>query len=60
MSLGLNIGKTISITKRIGLELECGPAFNLVVDIKRDPSVEVIGWMWPVLFNGRVQLTYRF
>ena len=60
MSLGLNIGRTISITKRIGLELEFGPALNLVVDIKKDPSVETVGWMWPVLPNGRVQLTYKF
>lgn len=60
MSLGLNIGKTITITKRIGLDLEFGPAFNLVVDIKRDPLVEESGWMWPILYNGRVQLTYKF
>lgn len=60
MSLGLNIGKTISITKRIGLELEFGPALNWVVDIKRDPLDPPIGWMWPVLPNGRAQLTYKF
>lgn len=60
MSLGLNIGKTIAITKRIGVDLEFGPAFNLVVDVKRDPLVEKIGWMWPIMYNGRVQLTYKF
>ena len=60
MSLGLNIGKTISITKRIGLDLEFGPAFNIVVDIKRDPLVEEYGWMWPILYNYRAQLTYKF
>ena len=60
MSLGLNIGKTISITKRIGLDLEFGPAYNLVLSIKKDPSVETSGWMWPILYNGRVQLTYKF
>lgn len=60
MSLGLNIGRTISITKRIGLELEFGPALNLVVDIKQDQSFETVGWMWPVLPNGRAQLTYKF
>lgn len=60
MSLGLNIGKTIPITEKLGLDLEFGPAFNMVVDIKRDPSVEPSGWMWPILYNGRVQLTYKF
>jgi len=60
MSLGLNIGKTISITKRIGLDMEPGPAFNLVADIRRDPLVEKSGWIWPVMYNGRVQLTYKF
>ncbi len=60
MSLGLNIGRTISITKRIGMDLELGPAFNLVVGIKRDPEVEQSGWMWPILYNGRAQLTYKF
>lgn len=60
MSLGLNIGRTISITKRIGLALELGPALNWVVDIKRDPLDPAVGWMWPVLPNGRAQLTYKF
>ncbi|MBN2610840.1 MAG: hypothetical protein JXB00_04710 [Bacteroidales bacterium] len=60
VSLGLNIGKTIPITKRIGLDMEIGPALNLVADINRDPLVESCGWMWPVLYNGRVQLTYKF
>lgn len=60
MSLGLNIGKTISITNRIGLDFESGPAFNLVLDNKRGPLVEKSGWMWPVLFNGRVQVSYKF
>jgi len=60
ISIGLNIGKTISFTKRLGLDLEFGPVFNMVVDVKRDPSVEESGWMWPIMFNGRVQLTYKF
>ncbi len=59
MSLGLNIGRTISITERLGLDLEFGPAFNMVLDINRDPLVEKSGWMWPILYNGRVQLTYK-
>lgn len=60
VSLGLNIGRTIPITEKLGLEFELGPVFNLVVDIKRDPLIEDSGWMWPVLYNGRVQLTYKF
>ena len=60
LSLGVNIGKTIPISNKIGLDLELGPAFNLVVDRKRDPSVEPSGWMWPVLYNGRIQFTYKF
>ncbi len=60
ITLGLNFGKTIAITKRIGLDMEFGPAFNLVVDIKHDPSVEESGWMWPILYNGRIHLTYKF
>lgn len=59
ISLGVNIGKTIPITDKIGIDLELGPAFNLVVDTKRDPSVEPSGWMWPVLYNGRIQFTYK-
>ena len=60
VSLGLNIGRTIPITKRFGLDLELGPAFNMVADIERDPLVEKTGWMWPILYNGRVQFTYKF
>lgn len=60
VSLGLNIGRTIPITEKLGLDFELGPAFNLVVDIKRDPLIEDSGWMWPVFYNGRVQLTYKF
>lgn len=59
-SLGLNIGRTVSITERLGLDLELGPAFNIVVDRKRDPLIEASGWIWPVLYNGRIQLTYKF
>lgn len=59
ISLGLNIGKTIPITKKLGLDLEIGPAFNMVVDIERDPSIEPSGWMWPILYNFRTQLTYK-
>ena len=60
VSLGLNIGRTIPITEKLGLDLELGPVFNMVVDIKRDPLIENSGWMWPILYNGRVQLTYKF
>jgi hypothetical protein len=59
ISLGLNIGKTIPITEKLGLDLEIGPAFNVVVDIERDPSIEPSGWMWPILYNFRTQLTYK-
>lgn len=59
-SLGLNIGRTISITKRLGLGLEIGPAFNLVIDRKRDPLAVTTGWMWPILYNGSAQFTYKF
>lgn len=60
MSLGLNIGRTFAISKNLGLAFEIGPAFNLVVDVKRDPLVEPVGWMWPVLYNGRIQIVYLF
>jgi hypothetical protein len=60
VSLGLNIGRTIPITEKLGLDLELGPAFNMVVDIKRDPLIEDSGWMWPILYNGRAQLSYIF
>ena len=60
VSLGLNMGRIVSITERLGLDLELGPAFNIVMDRKRDPLIETSGWMWPVLYNGRVQLTYKF
>lgn len=59
MSLGLNIGKSISITKSIGFGLEIGSTINIVVDNKKDPLVEKSGWMWPVQYNGRIQLTYK-
>lgn len=60
VSLGLNIGRSIPITEKLGLDLELGPAFNMVVDINRDPLIEESGWMWPILYNGRAQLTYKF
>ena len=60
LSLGLNIGGIFAITEKLGLSLEIGPAFNLVVDVKRDPDTFVSGWMWPVLYNGRAQLIYLF
>lgn len=58
LSLGLNIGRTIPITNKLGIDLEIGPAFNMVVDVERD--VDRTGWMWPILYNGRFQLTYKF
>ena len=60
LSLGLNIGRVFAITKNLGLVLEIGPAFNWVVDVDRDPFVEDVGWMWPVLYNGRAQFVYLF
>jgi hypothetical protein len=60
MSLGLNIGRTIPITDRLGLDLEFGPAFNIVIDVDRDPLVEKSGWMWPILYNFRVDFAYKF
>lgn len=59
ISLGLNIGRSIPITERLGLDLEMGPALNMVIDIDRAPSIEPSGWMWPVLYNARVQVTYK-
>jgi hypothetical protein len=58
LSLGLNIGRTIPITEKLGIDLEIGPAFNTVLDVERD--VDRTGWMWPILYNGRFQLTYKF
>lgn len=59
MSLGLNIGRTISITNKLGIDMEFGPAYNMVVDIDRSPSDEKTGWMWPILYNWRLQLSYK-
>ncbi len=59
VSLGLNIGRTIPITEKFGLDLEIGPAFNLVIGRDREALMETNGWMWPVLYNYRAQLTYK-
>ncbi len=59
ISLGLNLGRTIPITKKLGLDLEVGSAFNMVVDIDRDPLTERVGWSYPILYNFRVLLTYK-
>ncbi len=58
MSLGVNIGRIIAITENLGLGLEIGPAFNLVLDVDRHPTVEQSGWIWPILPNGRLQFIY--
>lgn len=60
ISLGFNIGVTFAITKKLGIVLEMGPAFNWVIDIDRDPLENETGWMWPILYNGRAQIAYIF
>ena len=60
LSLGLNIGRKFPINKKTGFSIDIGPAFNLLVDVKRDPFVEPGGWMWPILYNGRFQFYYNF
>ncbi|MFC2112665.1 hypothetical protein ACFLTA_05295 [Bacteroidota bacterium] len=60
LSLGLNIGRIFALKEKLGLSLEIGPAFNLVVDVKRDPHTPDSGWIWPVLYNGRAQVIYLF
>lgn len=60
LTAGLNIGRSISITKRLGLDLEIGPTFNWVFDIERDPLSEDYRWILPILGNGSVHLTYKF
>jgi hypothetical protein len=60
LSFSPTIGREFAVSKNIGLAFEVGPAFNLVVDVDRNPTDEITGWMWPVLYNGRVQLKYNF
>lgn len=60
LSLGLNLGKTIGITPRLGINLEVGPCFNATLDIENYPGEENIIWMWPILPNGSIQLSYKF
>ena len=60
VSLGLNIGRAFTITDNFGISVDIGPAFNLVVDVEREPMSEPSGWMWPVLPNGRIQAYYLF
>lgn len=60
LSLGLNIGLALPLGNRLGINIEAGPAFNLVLDVDHDPNFESTGWMFPVLYNGRLRLIYFF
>jgi len=60
LSPSITVGRLFALSKRIGLLFEVGPAFNLVLDVKREPNTEYSGWMWPVLYNGRIQVVYLF
>jgi hypothetical protein len=52
---------TGSVTWRIlTLSPTIGPAFNLVVDVDREPNVEITGWIWPVLPDCYIQLSCIF
>jgi len=58
LSVSPTIGVLISISKNLGISCEVGPAFNLVVKTEREPATPETGWMWPVLYNWRVQMIY--
>jgi hypothetical protein len=53
--IGINLGGSISFSKKIALELELGPVFYFNVDFESDR----IFTMYPLTFNGRAQLTYK-
>ena len=58
LSPGIHIGRKFAFTDHLGFSIELGQAFNIVIDHKRDPLVVESGWMWPILYNGRVQVYY--
>jgi len=51
------IGRDLSITERLTLSAAVGPAVNLVLDVEHYIE-ETSGWMWPILPNGIIQLSY--
>ena len=59
LSISPTIGRVFAISSRVGLAFEVGPAFNLVVDVEREEPYDEAGWMWPILYNYRVQLIYN-
>ncbi len=58
LSPALHLGRKFALTDQLGLSVEIGQAFNIVVDRKREPLTPEAGWMWPILYNGRVQVYY--
>lgn len=60
VSASFTLGRVLAITHNLGLAFEAGPSFNMIVDVIREPDGEVDGWMWPVMYNGRLQLVYSF
>ena len=57
VTFSLTFGRAFAISNKLGLALEIGPTFNLVIDV--DPYY-TSGWMWPILYNYRMQITYNF
>lgn len=60
ISIAPTFGVNLAFSNHIFLFFDIGPSVNLVVDVDRPPMSESSGWMWPILFNARGQLIYRF
>lgn len=60
VSLAPSFGINLAFSKHLLLFFDVGPSLNLVVDVDRLPTEELGGWMWPIYFNARGQLIYKF
>ncbi|MFW5878138.1 MAG: hypothetical protein ACOCUP_03380 [bacterium] len=60
LSASMTMGRVFGITHNLGIAFEAGPAYNMIIDVVGAPDGMVESWMWPVMFNGRVQLVYSF
>ena len=60
LSASMTVGRIFAITRNVGLSFEAGPSYNTIIDVVNSPEEIVESWMWPVMFNGRIQLVYMF
>jgi hypothetical protein len=60
LSVYFSIGRIFGLSRNLGFSLEAGPSYNMIINVENDSENEIESWMWPIMFNGRVQIIYLF